>query len=70
MIVHRIGSLPNPVVPAYTSMDLRYGWKARPNLEISLTAQNLFANNHVEFGSLPTRSEIPTGVYLKGVWRY
>ena len=70
VIVHRIGALPNPVVPAYTSVDLRYGWRARQNLEISLTAQNLFADNHVEFGALPTRSEIPRGVYLKGVLHF
>ena len=69
-IVHRIGSLPNPAVPAYTSLDMRYGWKVNPKLELSLTAQNLFANNHVEFGSLPARSEIPRGVFAKGVWRF
>ncbi len=70
VIVHRVGGLPNPVVPAYSSVDLRYGWKARQNLDISLTAQNLFANNHVEFGALPARSKIPAGVYLKGVLRF
>ena len=70
VIVHRIGSLPDPAVPAYTAMDLHYGWKARQNLDISLNVQNLFANNHVEFGKLPTRSEIPTGVYVKGVLRF
>jgi iron complex outermembrane receptor protein len=66
----RIGALPNPVVPAYNSVDMRYAWKPQRNLELSLTAQNLFGKNHAEFGTSPGRSEIPMMVFAKAVLRY
>jgi iron complex outermembrane receptor protein len=66
----RIGALPDPVVPAYNAVDVRLAWKPRRDLELSLTAQNLFGRNHVEFGAPPTSSEIPTMVFAKMVLRY
>jgi len=68
--LRRIGALPNPVVPAYNAIDMRYAWKPRRDLELSLTAQNLFGKNHVEFGTFPGRSEIPILVSAKAVLRF
>jgi iron complex outermembrane receptor protein len=61
-------ALSNPAVPAYTAFDARFGWKLRPELEFSITGQNLFGSRHGEYGPLATRSEIPTGVFVKLVW--
>ena len=62
--VRRVGELPNPIVPAYTAVDLRYGWRARPDLELSLTVRNAFDPEHAEFNALPGRSEIERSVLL------
>lgn len=67
--VRRIAALPNPAVPAYTAVDVRYGWRVRPDLDLSLTVQNLFDPGHPEFGAAATRSQIERGAYLKLVWR-
>lgn len=49
--LRRVGSLPAPTVPAYTTIDARYGWHITPTLEVSLTGQNLLAPRHQEFTS-------------------
>jgi iron complex outermembrane receptor protein len=68
VLVRRVGRLPNPEVPAYTAVDLRYGWAVTSELDLSLTAQNLLDPEHPEFGAAATRSEIPRSVFLKLQW--
>jgi iron complex outermembrane receptor protein len=69
ILARHVGALPNPAIPAYTAVDLRLGWRASRNLDLSLTLQNMFEPRHVEFGTPPTASEIDRGAYLKLVWR-
>jgi iron complex outermembrane receptor protein len=66
--VRRVGALPNPSVPAYTAVDARYAWRPRPDLELSLVAQNIFDRSHPEFGAAPGRSEIERDVSLRARW--
>jgi len=63
-----VGALPNPAVPAYTAVDARYAWQLRRELEISVTAQNLFDHAHPEFGAAATRSEIERGIFVRAKW--
>jgi iron complex outermembrane receptor protein len=69
ILARHVGALPKPVVPAYTAMDMRLGWRATRKLEVSLLLQNMFDPHHVEFGTLPNASEIDRGVFLKLLWR-
>jgi len=68
--VRRVGKLPHPVVPAYTAVDLRYGWRMRPELELSVILRNAFDEEHAEFNPAATRSEIAREIYAKLDWRY
>ena len=68
--VRSIGSLPKPDVSEYTALDVRLGWHATEDVEISLAGFNLLDNRHPEFGSFPTRSEIGRSVYLKLQWDF
>lgn len=70
IIVRHVGELPDPVVPAYTAVDARFGWKANRNLELSLTLQNIFDPSHPEFGAPATRSELERSAYGKLLWRF
>jgi iron complex outermembrane receptor protein len=67
--VRHVSALPNPVVPAYTAVDVRFGWQLDRKTELSLTVQILFDPKHVEFGAPATASEIERSVYLKLLWR-
>lgn len=68
--LRHVGSLPAPTnTPAYTAMDLRYGWRPRKDLEISLIGQNLLSSSHVEFNSDTAGYQIDRAVFLKMVWR-
>ena len=68
--VRRVGALPNPSVPAYTAVDVRYAWRLLRELELALIGQNLFASSHAEFGNAATRSEMARGAYAKLRWTY
>jgi outer membrane receptor protein involved in Fe transport len=63
------GELPRPEVPSYTTMDLRFGWKIRPDPELSVVGQNLLNSSHAEFGAAATRSVFERRAILKLVWR-
>jgi iron complex outermembrane receptor protein len=64
-LVRHVSSLPNPDVPGYTALDLRYAWRPNRRLELSLTAQNLFDPEHAEFAtSAQPPVELERGVFI------
>ena len=65
----RVGALPNPVVPAYTAVDARLGWRMTPTVELSLTGNNLVDPRHPEWGAAPGRAEMERSWFLKLLWR-
>ena len=60
-----IDTLQNPSVPSYVSFDARVAWWWKDKVEISLVGQNLWDNQHPEFGAAATRQEIPRSVFAK-----
>lgn len=48
--VRYMGKLRQLDVPAYSALDLRYGWKINKDLELSVVGQNLLDSKHKEFG--------------------
>ena len=60
---------PAPRVPAYGELDLRLGWQATPNWELSLVGQNLLHDHHQEFNFTPT-IEFQRGVFLRSLWNF
>ncbi len=63
--------LPFPPAPAYTEIDLRLGWRATPDLELSLVGQNLLHDSHVQFPSGGARvEEVERSVYGRVTWRF
>ncbi len=68
VIVRHTGALPDPSVPSYTVADVRVAWTPRPGLELSLAAQNLAGDGHVEFGAPGNRVEFERGVFAMIRW--
>jgi iron complex outermembrane receptor protein len=68
--VRHVGELPKPLVPSYTALDLRVGWKIGPDVEASLLAQNLLASGHAEFGAAPGRSVFERSLSGHLTWRF
>jgi iron complex outermembrane receptor protein len=64
LFVRHVGTLPAPRVPSYTVTDLRLGWQATPQLELSLIVRNVFDREHVEFNDA---SEFGRGIFLRAV---
>jgi iron complex outermembrane receptor protein len=63
-----VDTLENPHVPSYVTFDARLAWWFKGNLEISVVGQNLWDNQHPEFGAASTREEIPRSVFGKVAW--
>jgi iron complex outermembrane receptor protein len=68
--VRHTAALSNPVVPSYTAVDLRYGWKPRHDVEVSITGQNLFGGGHGEFSDVTTRTQLERSAFVKLLYRF
>ena len=68
--VRHVAALPSPAVPAYTALDARWGWRVRPDLELSLALRNLGDSSHPEWGSPLSRTEARRSAFVKAVWHY
>jgi iron complex outermembrane recepter protein len=60
-----VSSLPDPVVPSYSSLDLRLGWQASRNLEVSAVVQNVLDRAHAEFGPEAARGVIGRSWFVR-----
>lgn len=59
-------------VDPYWTLDMRLGWKASRDLELSIVGQNLLDSRHLEAINEPLPSminEVERGVYLRADWR-
>ncbi len=71
--LHYVDGLPAYDMGDYFVANLRLGYRPIKNLEVSLSAQNLFDSHHPEIGSKYVSSatvEIERGVYGKVTWRF
>ena len=68
--VRHVGELPSPRVPEYTAVDARVAWRPRADLELALTAQNLFDPGHPEFGAVSTAGEAERNVQASVRWSF
>ncbi len=64
--LYHVGGLPTGLVPAYTRVDVRLGWKATDRLTLSFSAQNLLHSRHQEFAPvvLAAPTEVPRTFYF------
>jgi iron complex outermembrane receptor protein len=66
LLVRRVGRLVSPAIPAYTALDLRYGWNITRAVELALVGRNLLDPRHAEYGT----SQYERSVMLKLTWRH
>lgn len=60
-------------IDSYVELDVKLGWKPRPDLELSLVGQNLLDRHHEEFlpdfiATQPT--EVERSFHIKGIWSF
>jgi iron complex outermembrane receptor protein len=64
-----VSAVPNQLVPAYHTGDVRIGWFVRPGLELSVAGRNLLQPHHVEYGKNPgPLVGIRRNAYVKLTW--
>lgn len=56
-------------IDGYSELDLRLGWRATDQWNISLLGQNLLHDSHVEFGPPAERGRLERAAFLKAEWR-
>lgn len=60
-------------IPAYTTLDLRLGWQAAPEVSLALVGQNLLDAAHPEIETLYLQvapSQVERSVYLRMDWQF
>jgi iron complex outermembrane receptor protein len=57
-------------VPSYLAADVRWGWHARPGLELSVTGRNLLGRGHAEYLSANVRTFLRPSVHLQAVTQF
>ena len=68
LVLRTVGKLSAPDVPAYTALDLRFGWRVQRGLTLSLYGQNV-NGAHGEYGPLATRTAVGRKLGVKLVWQ-
>ncbi len=65
-----VSALSAPSVPSYLAADLRWAWRPRDGVELSITGQNLLGPRHGEFTEVETRTAFRRAVFVKLVSRF
>jgi iron complex outermembrane receptor protein len=71
--LYYVGRFISRTVPAYTRLDVRFGWRLTEHLELSVATQNLLDRQHPEFDDKNQGvrlSEISRSGYGKLTWRF
>lgn len=66
-MLYSVGGFKHHTVPGYVRLDLRYGWRLKNGMELSLVGQNLLEDQHQEFYGVlnETATEVPRAFYVK-----
>ncbi len=71
--LRRVGAIHGLGIGSYSELDLRWAWRVTPQLELSLTGQNLLHAQHTEYPSDPLPSvqmRIPRLYAVKARWQF
>jgi iron complex outermembrane recepter protein len=64
-----VGALPDPALPHYYELDVRFGWRPTDALELSLNGANLLHAQHTEFPA-PNGEQITRSAAAEARWRF
>jgi iron complex outermembrane receptor protein len=70
LTIRHTGKIRPALLRSYTTMDVRYGWKIRRDLELSVAGLNLADRWHREFGMISPPPEIERSLFVKLTWQY
>ena len=72
LAVRGVGALPHPAIPAYTTVDAGWTWRASPALDVGLHVRDLFDDGHVEFapGPLAPPTRFGRSAWMTLDWRW
>jgi iron complex outermembrane receptor protein len=69
IVVRHVAELPRYQLEEHTSVDVRFGWRPHPGVELSLIGRNLGAS-HGEYRDVQYRSELEASGMAKVTWRF
>lgn len=72
LLVNYVDSLPATDIHSYIRLDARICWHIKKSVELSIVAQNLLDNRHLEFGpgEMTDNSEVERSIFAKLTWRF
>ena len=70
LMARYVGPFPNPLVPSYTELNARLGWRVSRSLELALVAINALDRDHVEFGTPAQRAVFESSYFVRAAWTF
>jgi iron complex outermembrane receptor protein len=67
--VRYVGALPDPALRSYYELNLRCGWRPKPDWDVSISGNNLLHAQHLEFPA-PNGENITRSVFAETRWRF
>jgi iron complex outermembrane receptor protein len=67
--LRHVGALPEPALDAYQELNVTVGWRALPDLDLSLSGFNLLDSRHLEYPS-PSGNYLRRAVFAHARWRF
>ncbi len=68
--LREVARLPHPEVPGYTELDTSIGWAINNTWRVSLTGNNLFHSQHMEFLEDGESTEVPREIFAQATMRF
>ena len=70
LMLRHVSALSLPEVPGYWALDMRYGWRPTPRVELAVAGRNLLSAGHGEFTPAATRAHLQPGVFLSAACEF
>jgi iron complex outermembrane receptor protein len=67
--LRHVGALPEPRLDAYEELNVSVGWRALPDLDLSLSGFNLLDSHHLEYPA-PSGNNVRRAVLVQARWRF
>ncbi|HET9693508.1 MAG TPA: hypothetical protein VFP48_03920, partial [Steroidobacteraceae bacterium] len=67
--LRHVGALPEPELDSYQELNVTIGWRALPDLDLSLSGFNLLESRHLEYPA-PSGNYVGRAVLAQARWRF
>jgi iron complex outermembrane receptor protein len=65
-----VGALPDPYVPGYAELNLKFGWRITDSVELAISGLNLLHDKHIEYTEDAPSDLIKRSFFIDTRWKF